>query len=244
MSWLRSYALLVRWNALRLRFLLPLFALVSTGLSVGIIVGFAYLMPTVDTTSAAFLATGGPTLGLITVGLVMAPNMVAQSKLQGSFEFDQTLPVPPMASVAAGLTIWIVGALPSLVLSVLVAAFRFDLDLQVHGLLVPAALLVALTATALGYGMAHALPAAAVGLVAQLIVFVTLMFSPVNFPADRLPGWLQAIHVVLPFQYMAQVIRETLTPAAGGISVTPYAVLAAWCVVGLAATYRLMTRRG
>ncbi|MEU4641714.1 ABC transporter permease [Micromonospora sp. NPDC049460] len=240
MSWLRSYALLLRWNALRLRFLLPLFAIVSAGLSVGIIVGFAYLLPDVDATSAAFLATGGPTIGLITVGLVMAPNMVAQSKLQGSFEFDQTLPVPPLASVAAGVTVWILGALPGLVLSLLVAAFRFDLRLDPSPLVILAALLVALTATTLGYGLAHALPPAAVGLVTQLVVFVTLMFSPVNFPVDRLPGWLQAVHVVLPFQYMAQSVREALV---GGISGTPYLVMGAWCLVGLVVTYRLIVRR-
>ena len=69
------------------------------------------------------------------------------------------------------------------------------------------------------------------------------MFSPINFPVDRLPGWLQAVHQVLPFQYMAQAVRESLTGPPGGIALLPYAVLAAWSLAGLAITLRVMTRR-
>ena len=80
-------------------------------------------------------------------------------------------------------------------------------------------------------------------LITQLIVFIALMFSPINFPADRLPGWLQTVHQVLPFQYMAEAVRDTLATPTDGISVLPFAVLAAWCVLGLTITLRIMTRR-
>ena len=51
------------------------------------------------------------------------------------------------------------------------------------------------------------------------------MFSPINFPADRLPEWLRAIHRVLPFESMARVVRDTLTTPPEGIALLPIAVL-------------------
>jgi ABC-2 type transport system permease protein len=42
-----------------------------------------------------------------------------------------------------------------------------------------------------------------------LVVFV-LMFSPLNFPPERLPDWLRAVHAVLSIQAMGEVIRGTL----------------------------------
>ena len=41
----------------------------------------------------------------------------------------------------------------------------------------------------------------------------------------------------------AQAIRETLNVPPGGVPLLPFAVLAAWCVVGLAFAYRSMSRR-
>jgi ABC-2 type transport system permease protein len=74
---LRSYALLLRWNLLRLRSALPLLLVLQTLLSVGIMVGFSFLMPGTDPLTALYLSTGSVTLGLITLGMVAAPQMVA-----------------------------------------------------------------------------------------------------------------------------------------------------------------------
>jgi ABC-2 type transport system permease protein len=200
-------------------------------------------MPHVDAATAMFLSTGGVTTGLITVGLVLAPQIVAQGRLQGSFEFDRTLPVPPLAALAADVTPWIAGSMPGIALSLLAAAARFHLAFRVSLLTVLAVLLVTTTATAIGYGLAHCLPPTMVSLVTQLLVVFTLMFSPVDFPASRLPAWLQAIHTVLPIQYMAQAIRSALSESTHGAIATPFAILAAWCLAGLVLSYQAMTRR-
>jgi ABC-2 type transport system permease protein len=65
----------------------------------------------------------------------------------------------------------------------------------------------------------------------------------VNYPADRLPDWAAAVHAWLPFQYMAQAIRDTIAVPAGGVPLLPFVVLAVWAAVGLAITSRVMTRR-
>ncbi|OJF11801.1 ABC transporter permease [Couchioplanes caeruleus] len=241
--WFRSYLLLVRWTALRLRFVLPLVLVVQMFLAVGIVVGFAYLMPTIDPTTALYLSTGAPTLGLITIGMVMAPQMVAQSKTEGTFGYNRTLPVPRTAVLAADLSTWLVTGAPGLLLGVVTAVLRYDLDLRVNVLVAPAVLLVALCATTAGFALAYATPPAVTGVSTQALVFIALMFSPINFPAERLPGWLQAVHQVLPFQYMAQAIRESLTSPADGIAAAPYAVLGVWSLAGLVITLRVMTRR-
>jgi ABC-2 type transport system permease protein len=104
-------------------------------------------------------------------------------------------------------------------------------------------LLVALTATSVGFAIAYAAAPPVTNMVSQLVVFIALMFSPINFPADRLPQWLQDIHHVLPFSSMARVVRDTLTTPPEGIALLPFVVLAAWCAAGLAITLRVMTRR-
>lgn len=241
--WLRSYFLLVTWTALRLRYLLPLFLIIQAFLAVGVVVGFAYLMPEVDAATARYLATGSLTLGLITIGMVMAPQLVAQAKVEGTFAYHRTLPVPRTAVLAADLTTWLATGAPGLALGLLAAVLRFDLHLHVSGWAIPALLLVALTATSVGFALAYALPARLTNLVSQAIVFVALMFSPINFPVSRLPGWLRDVHAVLPFQYMATAVRDTVDVPPGGVSGLPFLVLGAWAAAGLAVTLRVMTRR-
>jgi ABC-2 type transport system permease protein len=241
--WLRSYGLLLRWTVLRLRSSLPFFLIVQTLLSIGVVLGFSFLVPPDDRVTALYVATGAPTVALITVGMVLAPQMVAQQKFRGLFDYQRAMPVPRLAMLAADATVWIVLALPGTVGALLVAMARFDLSLTVSPLVVPAGLLVALVAVSVGYGLAYATRPEITGILTNVIIIVALMFSPINYPADRLPGWLAAAHQWLPFQYMAQAMRETLDVPAGGVPAMPFAVLAAWGVAGLAVTYRIMIRR-
>ncbi len=241
--WLRSFGLLVRWNLLRLRAVLPLLFVVQTLLGVGVAVGFSFLVPDPDPVTALYLATGAPTVGLITVGMVAAPQMVAQQKTRGIFDHQRALPVPRLAMLAADGVVWVALALPGLGAALGVAALRFDLDLTVSPWVVPAVLLVAATCVALGYGLAYAAKPEVTGAVTQAFIVIALMFAPINYPAGHLPDWLAGLHRWLPFTYMGQAIRETVDVPPGGVPATPFLVLAAWCVAGLAVTYRVMTRR-
>lgn len=107
MRWLRSYGLLVRWSAVRLTYLLPLMPVVQALLAVGVVVGFTFLIPDISRQTALYLTTGSPALGLITVGMVLAPQLVAETKTSGTFEYNRTLPVPRTAILAADLSIWL-----------------------------------------------------------------------------------------------------------------------------------------
>ena len=240
---LHSYALLLRWNILRQRYYLPFMAVIQTLLAGGVILGFSFLIPQADPESALYLATGAPTVVLIVVAMVAAPQEVAGQKREGTFDYYRAMPVPRLAMVAADATVWVALAAPGVVLALAIAALRLDLSLTVSPLVVPAFLLVTTAAVAIGYGVAYALPPRATLLITQIIVFVALMFAPVNYPAERLPGWFARVHEFLPFQYMAQAMRETLNVPAAGVSARPFLVLTAWAAVGLVVTARIMTRR-
>lgn len=240
---LRSYGLLLRWNLLRLRSTLPLLLVLQTLISVGVVVGFSFLLPEADKATALYLSTGSLTLGIITVGMVAAPQLVSQQKLTGIFDYQRAMPVSRLAMLAADASVWVALALPGLASALGVAALRFHLTFRLSPLALPAILLVAVCSVAIGYGFAYAFKPEVAGAITQLVFFIALMFAPINYPADRLPDWLAEVHQWLPFIYMAEAVRDTVNVPATGVPLKPFAVLCIWCFAGLATTYRVMTRR-
>jgi ABC-2 type transport system permease protein len=240
----RSYLLLVRWQALRLKGFLPLAMVVQALFAIGIVTGYPLLFPGLDRTTTLFLATGAPAITLITVGLVAVPQVVSQAKAQGTLEYMRALPVPRIVYLLADLTVWLVIVLPGLAFALVVASLRFDIALGVSPLVVPAFLLVALTSSSVGYAMACVLPPMVAVLFTQVLVVFVLMFSPLNFPPERLPGWLQAVHSVLPIQAMGEVIRGTLAGGTFPLAAGPFLLLGAWCAAGLGVAWMTLRRRG
>ncbi len=243
MSALRSYRLLLTWQARRLKEFLPLAAVVQALFALGIVTGYPLLFPQIDQATILFLATGAPAITLITMGVVAVPQLVAQARTEGSLDYMRSLPVPRLAYLFADLTVWLAVVLPGVAFAVVVGAIRFGLTLQVSPLVVPAMLLVALTATSIGYAMASLLPQMLANLLTQVLVVFVLMFSPLNFPAERLPDWLAAVHRVLPFQAMGDVIRGSLAGNVFPLPAGAFLLLAAWCGAAFAVTYRVLVRR-
>jgi ABC-2 type transport system permease protein len=99
-------------------------------------------------------------------------------------------------------------------------------------------------ATSVGFGLAQLIgrPVVTNALVNALI-FVVLIFSPVEFPISRLPLWLADVHRVLPVYYMAEVLRASLTRGLVSGTGTAYAVLGAWLAGAWAATAWVVGRR-
>ena len=243
MSALRSYKLLVVWGARSLRAFLPLAIVVQALFALGIVVGYPLLFPELDRSTILFLATGAPAITLITMGVVAVPQVVAQGKTDGSLDYMRTLPVPRLVDMFADMTVWMAVIIPGVVFAIVVGVLRFGLDLSVSPLIVPAMLLVALTATSIGYAIAGLLPPMIASLITQVLVVFVLMFSPLNFPASRLPGWLASIHQVLPIQAMGEVIRGTLATTTFPLTAGAFAILAAWGVVTFGIAYVVVNRR-
>jgi ABC-2 type transport system permease protein len=243
MSALRSYRLLVTWQARRMKMFLPLGIVVQALFAFGIVAGYPLLFPTIDRTTILYLATGGPAVSLITIGLVAVPQLVSQARTEGTLDYMRTLPVPRVIYLLADMTVWLAVVVPGVIFAVVVAAIRFGLDLEISPLVVPAVLLVVLTATSVGYALASLLPPMVANMASQVLVVFILMFSPLNFPADRLPGWLATVHSFLPIQAMGELMRGTLASNTFPLTAGAFLLLGGWCVATFSATSVVLTRR-
>jgi len=239
----RQTLLLAQWQFRRQAAYLPLMVVVQVFMAVATVIGYGLLVGDPDPATALYLATGAPTVTLITIGLVITPQMLSQSRTEGSLDWMRTLPVPRTAFLVSDLLVWTLLALPGMLLGVLAGVLRFDVDLSVAPWLVPGTLLVSLTAAAVGYAMASLLAPAVATLVTQALVFVVLLFSPVSYPAERMPGWLQGAHAWLPIEPMAQLVRSGLVHDVFPLPGRSVVVLVVWCAAALAGAVRALRRR-
>lgn len=242
--WLRSYALMVAWELRSFRLVFPLAMAAQVLLGAGLVVGFGFLVGDLAATEALFLATGVTVISMISMGLILVPQLISSRKQAGTYDYMWALPVPRTTSIAASLTVNSFIAVPGMVLALLVASWRYDLALSVSPLVVPAALLTLLASASIGFAMAHAIPNPLItNLVTNILLFVILLYSPINFPPDRLPSWLAAIHLALPFQHAANVIRAGLTDGLATHTALSFAVLSGWAGISWIVTAWVVGRR-
>lgn len=243
-NWLTSYGAMVRWELTGARLFLPLLAIVQLLAGAGFVIGFGLLIPNIDTLVAQYLSTGAVVMSLILIGLIVTPQLVAQQKMQGSYDFVWSLPVPRSAATAASMTLAVAVGIPGVVAALLVSIWRYDLHFDIHPTVVPAVILTVVCGSLLGSAMAHGLNQPQLTmLLTQLLIFFTIGFSPINFPADRLPGWLSTVHEYLPVEHMANLIRASLTDGLVEAKISDWTVLAAWTVLAGVITGLALVRR-
>ncbi len=241
--WFRSYGLMVRWVFLSSRPWLSLNLAVQIMIAVGFIYGISFFYPAMTPDIAKYIITGAPTLIMLTVGLVVVPQVIANMRTEGTFDYVWSLPVPRMTHIAADATNTFGTTLPGVIVSVILGAIYFNFDLNVSLLVIPAVILIAMCGTFVGYTIAFSVPKPMmVNVITQILVFFVMLFSPVMFPVSQLPGWLQAIHQVLPIQYMADLVRGTLTDLPVNLGLA-FGVVGAWCAGCFVLTYLLVRRR-
>ena len=240
---LRNYGLLLRWKYLRMRSNLPMIVTIQVLLAIGVVYGMAFLLPNISPASALYLATGAPTLSLLVLGITVVPQEVARSKDTGREEYLRALPLPSLGMLAASVTFWLLANLPGTALSLWVAKLRFDVTLDVSPIVAGVVVLIAFTAATIGYALAQSISPAATQQISSFISIGILLFSPINFPLERLPSFLQTVHQVLPITYMADLLRWSLTGRSTHDPSQAFAIVCVWCAVGLAVSYRVATRK-
>lgn len=236
---------MTRWELGSLRMLLPLIVALQMVIGAGFALGVGILFEDIPTRNALYLSTGVAVVTLITVGLVLGPQLVANHKTAGTYDFMWSLPVPRTTQAAAWVTVNSVIALPGMVAALLIADWRFDLPLSVSPKVIPAVLLTIVAATMIGYAFAHAIPRPMVTqLITQLLIFMILGFAPINFPPENLPGWLAELNLWLPFYPMAEVIRDALTEGLVNDVGRSYVVLGAYTMASVVVAAWVVGRRG
>ena len=241
---LKAYRILCRWRVAQMQAELPMLVFAQVLFATGTAVGLGFLIPDVDPTAGAYLATGAFLINLLIVAIAMVPGMMTEAKVTGALDYMWALPFPRVVYLLAELTIWSLAILPGMVISLLITSLRFDFDLHVSALVVPVVALILLTASSVGAAIGLRSPSQqTTNLFSNFVLISVLLFSPVNFPAERLPGWVQAIHSVLPIGAMADLVRDTLVAFENPDLARDLTVLAVWCAIGVAVTVRSVRRR-
>ena len=239
---LRDYRLLTTWELEAILPQLTILFPIQFIFPVLLAIGLGYFVPGLEGETARYLSTGAPTIALLMIGLVVMPNQTSQRKQTGEQEFYRTLPIAPPVALLATLTPPVLTALPGSLLALLVASWHFDFALDPSPLALLALALVAITGCAIGNAIAAVSPHPAVtNVLTNVMVFFMFLFSPINFPIDRLPGWIQSLHEVLPLEPMAELVRSTLTGAA--TSGSDWLFVSAWAVAAFALSATLSARR-
>lgn len=238
-----NFFYLFRWQLLRMKHVFPLYVIVQTLLAVGIVLGFSYLIPTIDNKAAVYLTTGAPTVILLAIGLVFLPQGVAETKLDGTLTYMLSLPIRRLYYVLVESLIWFIIALPGIFIALFVATLHFNVELSFSFISLLAFALVGLTAIGIGYTISLWLQPTVAELISQVLIFGILLFSPINFPKERLPEWLQLVHDVLPLQYMAEIIRASVAQEQFSTSFSSYVIVITWFVVSFVLCYIAISRR-
>ena len=219
--------------------------MVQIVLSMGMILGYGYLIPNISDTTALYLVTGTATQAFVTVGLVMLPQFLSEAKQLGRFEYFLTLPISRESYLLSVVCVAAIMALPGVAFAVVMGTLHYGLPLSFSPIILPVALLTFLSLAGVGVSMAVLSPHPQLtNALTQLIIFYVIFFAPVIIPRQQLPDLLQHVSVVMPPTYAADAVRATLTDLPETHLARSMAVLAGFAVVSLSASAAVVRRRG
>ncbi len=245
MTWFTQYRDLVSMQLRSMRNELWFAAMIQIVLSVGLVIGFGFLIPDVSDTTALFLVTGTATQAFVTIGLVMLPQLLAQAKEAGRIEYFLTLPISREAYLLALVTVVALMALPAVAFTVVLGAWHYDISFTFEPAFIAVALLAVFSLAGVGVAMAVYSPHQQVtNAMTQLIIFYVLFFAPVLLPKEQLPELLQFTSNFAPPTYAADGVRATLTDLPGTHLARSLWVMSGFAAGSLVLSAVAMRRRG
>lgn len=241
---LKNYAIIIKWQTLRMKTTLPFFVVLQIMIGIGATIGISFFMPVKSVQLTSYVATGVPTLTLITIGMTLLPQLIADDKDKGIFDYIWSLPISRVCYLFADLTVWVITAIPGVIVSLIVGKLYYGLTFNVSILIVPTYLLVALCSCFIGYSIAHLLKNSQITLlVCNFLIFSLFLFSPIAYSINQLPMWLEKLHRCLPIIYMADLVRKHLLGVGELNKQTSYLVVGIWTVVCLISTVYVINRK-
>ena len=243
MSYLNQLKYVLRIQFFRTGGTLIFLGIMQIVISLGISIGFTYLFATPDSQTTLYLATGAPTIILMMAGLVSLPMQNATAKTEGYNDYLRTLPVNRFAIIVSDTIIWLLLTIPGFVISTILTNLLFKPGYSISWTVIPIYLIVALTAIGIGYGFSFVMKPQMAMALSQLAAFGGLMFSPINFPMERLPEWLQFVHKILPLDSMAQVMREAMANTTFTAEPICYVKLIIWCIAGYGGAIYILNKK-
>jgi ABC-2 type transport system permease protein len=245
MNPIRTYLVLFRMHLQVFRTEIPIAVAVQGAFAAGFILGFGYLIPDIDSTTALFITVGAATQMLIMVGCVMLPQFLVQGRQEGRLDYFLALPISREAYLLANVSVAACFALPGVVLAIVLGILRYDLALEFSPLVVVVVPLIVLALAGAGIAMAILIPGnTSVIALTQLVIFYAVFFSPVLIPAEQLPGALQFTAKLLPPSYAADAMRATLTSLPGTDLARSLLALALFSLLSIGASALAIRHRG
>ncbi|HEX6030116.1 MAG TPA: ABC transporter permease [Tepidiformaceae bacterium] len=245
MKYLAQYLELVKMSLLSYRAGIAFVMMVQIVLTIGLVLGYGYLIPDIPKVAALYVTTGAATNAAITVSLVVLPQILAEAKHQGRMDYMLTLPISRELYLLSQVTTAVILALPGTALAVVFGAWRYDLSLSVNPLLPLVALLAVFSLAGVGVAVAALSNHLQVtNAITQLTIFYVIFFAPILMPKEQLPGMLQSVSTVMPPTYAADGMRGALTDLPGTNLGRDLAVLAAFAAGSLTLSAVTIRRRG
>ena len=136
--WLHGYLAMLRWHLASLRLWAPMALAFEILAGVGIVFGVGLLIPHISPRAALYATTGAAVMALLLIGLIVGPQLVAQQKTEGTYEYLLTLPAPRTAAALAWYTVALLIGLPAAVLTLVAGVLRYGVSLSLSPELVPA----------------------------------------------------------------------------------------------------------
>lgn len=226
-SFLKQLHYYISWNYLRHRNLLLVFAVIQLIEAFAIVYGMSLWVSNETRETVYYLASGSLTLIIITVACVLAPQIINDSKQTGLFQYQRTLPVRRSVILISDIILWIGAAIPGILASIIAGILKFQVPFTVSFKSVLTLILVTLCLVLLGFSIAYWFSPNVMSMVTQLIMIFGLLFSPITYPAERLPEWLTDIYRFLPFVPASNLIRGELYQY-GTVSIIDYIVVIIW----------------
>ncbi|MHC9532266.1 ABC transporter permease [Dellaglioa sp. L3N] len=239
----KKFSGLIWWSLIRYKFLLPTFSLTQVVLALAIVYGLALLMPELTYQDSIYLSSGAITIGIIAVGCVLAAQIVGTAKKDGIIAYQKTLPVERAGIIFADVIIWSLASLPGIIMSCIAAVMRFHVVLYVNPISIIVIILSQFTMILIGFSLAYWLSINIMALVTQLIMIGGLLFSPITYPATRLPDWIEGFYNFLPFVPTGNLIRSTLFHF-GVFSYLNLVTIIAWALIAFGLSLFALTKRG
>ena len=150
-----SFLGLLQWSLIRNKQVLPLFSILQILLSLAMVYGLALVIYDLDEVSAVYLSTGAIVMGIIAVGCVLCAQVVSESKQNGVFEYQRSLPVSRMSILMSDILIWGVASAPGLIASFFASVLRFHVGITITLVGILFVLLSLTTMICIGFTIAY-----------------------------------------------------------------------------------------
>jgi ABC-2 type transport system permease protein len=173
------------------------------------------------------IVSGSAVLAISMTAIVMLAQRVAWLRENGVLDYFSTLPVSRAAVIASVLLSFAVFSLPGTIIVLLLGAELFELSLAALWAAVPVWALGSFALAGLGVALGIGAPDEQLAGMYSNLAMMAVLFLGI-LPADRLPGWLESLRVVLPSTYAVDALKPGLQGGAGAAMVVDLLVLAAF----------------